>query len=426
MLSSNYMKKPLTLFTILMVLAFGAYLFSGQTADAPGSDATSTSATSSAADDVADIALATTTVTTAAGEELTYQLAEPFEASIAAEGLGKARFMTRSPDGRIFVPDLVNYNLSHSGKVFILDDFNEETEEFETVHTYLSGLRGPNSVAFHTDESGQSWIYVALTAELLRYPYNPGDTEPTGEPEVITIFPNDQVEGQASVVWHITRTIEFRDDRLFVSVGSGCDSCEQPEGELRGVIYSMDPDGSDKQVYAEGLRNAVGFTWAEDELYATENGVDHLGPDAPDGVMYRLAEGEHYGWPYCYELDGAVVADTTTDWQRDYDCSSAPESFASFEPRSAPLGIDYLESAHPVLEDSFLVALHGSFEPETGNGYKIMRVSQQGETTTFMDGFLLENNERQGRPMSFLQQDENSFFFTDDHSGRIYYLEADE
>lgn len=134
------------------------------------------------------------------GTAHTFRLAKTFDLAIAASGLGKARFMTMSPDGRFFVPDLVNYNLSHQGKLYILDDFNPETMEFESKHVYLSGLRGPNSVAFYTDDSGQTWLYLALTKNLLRYPYEPGDLEPSGEPEVVASFPNKQAPKAGGVV----------------------------------------------------------------------------------------------------------------------------------------------------------------------------------------------------------------------------------
>ena len=376
------------------------------------------------------ITYATHTVPVGDGRTARFRMAKPFDISVAAEGLGKVRFMTRSPDGRIFVPDLVDYKLSHEGKLYILDDFNERTGEFETKHTYLSGLRGSNDIAFYTDETGQTWLYLALTEHLLRYPYEPGDTEPSGEPEVITTFPNEQAKSAESVVWHITRTIDFYNGRLFVSVGSGCNACEQPEGYMGGMIYSMAPDGSDTQVYARGLRNAVGFTWARlpdattTQLFATENGVDHLGSDAPDDVMYRLQEGQHYGWPYCYEEDGEYVKDTSREWENDYSCGRVPEPFGVFKPHTAPLGLLYFEHAPEVIKNSFLVALHGSFDTQIGNGYKIMRVGPDGDTDVFMDGFLRTEPEpiRYGRPVDILQHSTSSFFFTDDHRGRIYWV----
>ena len=65
------------------------------------------------------IELAPQTVTFNDGTEVTYKIAKPFEIAVAAEDLGKARFMTMSPDGRLFVPDMVDYNLSREGKIFI-------------------------------------------------------------------------------------------------------------------------------------------------------------------------------------------------------------------------------------------------------------------------------------------------------------------
>ncbi|MEK7610677.1 MAG: glucose/sorbosone dehydrogenase [Patescibacteria group bacterium] len=395
----------------------------------------------------APIELAPVTVTFADGTQSTFQLAKPFRLAVAAEGLNKARFMSMSPDGRLFVPDMVNMNLSHDGKIYVLDDFNKTTKQFQKKTTYLSGLRGPNSVAFYTDKNDKTWIYIALTAQLIRYPYNAGDAKPSGQPEVITDFPNKQVSGETSVVWHITRTIKFHNDRLYVAVGSGCNACEQPEGEMRAMIYSLNPDGSDKQVYADGLRNAVGFTWgADEEIYATINGVDHLGPEAPNDVMYKLTEGKYYGWPYCYELNGKIYPDTYRRWSRPLSCDQTPLAFSAFEPHAAPLGLQYFSDAHPILQDAFLVALHGSFEPEIGTGYHLVRVSKSGEQQVFMDGFLGEKEgtskrpiniayahsgessseiKRLGRPVDILQNDANSFFFTDDHLGKVYYVYAE-
>lgn len=393
------------------------------------------------------IKLAPTTVTFEGGTQATFQLAQPFRLAVAAEGLGKARFMTMSPDGRMFVPDLVNMNLSHEGKIYILENFDEETGKFQSKHTYLSGLRGPNSIAFYTDENGQEWIYIALTAHLIRYPYKRGDTKPATGPEIITTFPNKQVPGESSIVWHITRTIKFYNDRLYVSVGSGCNACEQPKGEMRAMIYSINPDGSDKRVYADGLRNAVGITWANGALYATINGADHLGPQAPDDVMYKLTEGEYYGWPYCYELNEKIYLDTSRKWTQSFSCAQVPRSFTAFEPHAAPLGIQYFpENTHPLLRNSFLVALHGSFDPEISAGYHIVKVSRDGKQGVFMDGFLTGKGmrtewiintvhahtdqpfgdiERSGRPVDILQKDNNSFFFTDDYNGRLYYVYAE-
>lgn len=373
------------------------------------------------------INLVSRSITLSDGTEAAFRIAEPFEATIAAEGLGKARFMTMSPDGRVFVPDLVNMNLSRDGKIYVLEDFNEETKRFETTRTFLSGLRGPNSVAFYTDAEGVTWIYYTLTDRLVRHRYEAGDTAPQGAGEVIATFEDWQSPGADGVVWHITRTLLFVDDTLYVSVGSGCNACEQPESEMRAMILAMDPDGENMRVYAKGTKNMVGMTWARGALYATENGVDHLGVDDPDDTMYRIEEGKHYGWPYCYESRGEKFDETIREWARkDVNCQAdVPKSFAAFGSHTAPLGLAYFgPDAHPVLRNSFLVALHGSFREEIGHGYRLMRVLPDGTQEIFMDGFLDSEGKRVARPVDILPYDEDSFFVTDDHGGQVFYVYA--
>jgi glucose/arabinose dehydrogenase len=121
-----------------------------------------------------------------------------------------------------------------------------------------------------------------------------------------------------------------------------------------------------------------------------------------------------------------MVPDTTQVWEEPVSCEEVPRPLASFEPRSAPLGLRYFEAnAHPMLQNSFLVALHGSFQPSVGAYPRIMRVTPEGGQDVFMEGFQLQDDTRTARPVDILQSDENSFFFTDDHGGRIYYVYAE-
>src|SRR3972149_2632026 len=376
-------------------------------------------------DNSTPIKLEQRTVTFANGSEATYELASQFDRAGAAEGLGKARFIAMSPDKRLFIPDMVDWNLSREGRIIILEDFDKETHKFKSKSVYLSGLRGPNSVEFYADSNGKSWIYIALPEKLIRYPYSPGDKAPTAKPETVALFPNKQNPTALGIVWHVTRTILFHNDLLYVSVGSGCNVCEEAQGDKRAMILAMDPDGKNQRVYADGLKNAVGIAWAEDALYATENGVDHLGADVPDDVMYKLVEGENYGWPYCYESGGKKHKEISWKWTpAPGPCETVPRSFASFGPHTAPLGITYFEKTHPLINKAFLVAQHGSHKVEIRNGYNILRVTLDGKQEVFMKGFLGEGEKRFGRPVHVFQYDENSFFFTDDFGGRLYFVYA--
>ncbi|MCV5941587.1 hypothetical protein OFN64_33460, partial [Escherichia coli] len=82
--------------------------------------------------------------------------------------------------------------------------------------------------------------------------------------------------------WHLTRTIAFGPNgKLYVSVGSSCNSCIEKE-EVRAGLLEMNPDGSGQRIFARGLRNAVGLRFIDNQLYVTNQGSDHLGKNSPD------------------------------------------------------------------------------------------------------------------------------------------------
>src|SRR5262245_24641535 len=234
-------------------------------------------------------------ITLANGKSFTLNLAEGFDINIAAEGLKRVRFMTRSPDNRIFVTDMLNLTDNRKGSVYILDSFDPQTKRFRKVIPYLTGLRNPNSVAFYTDENKNDWFYLALTDRLLRYRYQVGTNKPTGEPEVLDTYPDYGLAYKYGG-WHLTRTIVVGSNRkIYVSVGSSCNSCEEKE-EVRATVVEMDPDGKNKRFLARGLRNAVGLKWINGILYATNMGADHLGPNRPADTLTEVHANANYGW----------------------------------------------------------------------------------------------------------------------------------
>jgi glucose/arabinose dehydrogenase len=65
----------------------------------------------------------------------------------------------------------------------------------------------------------------------------------------------------------------------------------------------MNADGSGLEVFAEGVRNSVGFDWHPQtrELWFTDNSRDWLGDDfPPDELNYAPAAGRHFGFPYVH------------------------------------------------------------------------------------------------------------------------------
>jgi glucose/arabinose dehydrogenase len=350
-------------------------------------------------------------------------LPEGFGISVAAQGLGRVRFMAKSPDGRIFVTDMHDLTDNRKGVVYVLDRFDAAARRFEKVTPYLTRLRNPNSVAFYTDARGTHWLYVATTDRLLRFRYVPGADAPPGPPEVLATFPDYGLNYKYGG-WHLTRTLAFGGNgKLYVSVGSSCNACVETE-EVRAAVIEMEPDGRSRRVYARGLRNAVGLRWVGGRLFATNMGADHMGRDRPADTMYALREGANYGWPYCYQSGPKVYPDAEFNPRgRAMRCRDVPAALAAFDAHSAPLGLEHFGAGGAAGPgDSFLVARHGSTRKSLRRGYRVVRVpAAGGAPADFVTGFQ-RAGVVYGRPADIFSFGEGAFLLTDDHAGAVYYV----
>ena len=229
--------------------------------------------------------------------------------------------------------------------------------------------------------------------------------------------------------WHLTRTIAFSPaGKLYVSVGSSCNACDEKEPE-RASILEMNPDGSAQRTFAKGLRNAVDLKWIGKNFFATNQGSDHLGLEKPDETFYALKDGADYGWASCYSANGKIYFDTTKPntlkkpTTRLKNCAEVPAPYAFFPAHASALGFDYFDDAETgaTIKNAFLVALHGSTNKNIGHGYKIVIVRKGEKNQDFMNGFLVGKTVV-GRPCGIMKLSADSFLFTDDYSGIIYYV----
>jgi glucose/arabinose dehydrogenase len=383
------------------------------------------------------------TLAHAPGKSITLSLPAAFDIDIAAKGLRRVRFFAQSSDGRIFATGMHDLSDNRLGAVFILDEWNVQTGAFGRVTHYLDHLRNPNSIAFWTDPATrQTWLYVALTDKLVRYEYRAGDLHPSAPPQTLISFPDYGLNYKYGG-WHLTRTLAVGEvqgaPRIFIAVGSSCNYCQEREA-ARASILSINPDGSDAKIIAQGIRNAVGLRWVPEidggSLFATNMGDDHLGDKLPDDTFFKIDTGAkqplNYGWPACYFSSGTPVQDTTplpsmndaamkahTDVPagRSQDsvygkqsgvaeagtnlaaggghagaadpnaalgqppaplasCQAVPQPYAWFPAHSSPLGLERFSNSDANLKDSFLVALHGASHPSIGAGYRVVRITE--------------------------------------------------
>ena len=373
---------------------------------------------------VATLRLTPHRISLSGGRSFDLNLPEGFEISVAAQGLKRVRFMAKSPDDRIFVTDMYSLADNRKGAVYILDRFDPTDRRFKRVLPYLKGLRNPNSIAFYTDQTGTTWLYLALTERLVRYKYESGENTPTGQPEVLTTFP-DYGLGYKYGGGHLTRTVVIGDNnKIYVSVGSSCNACEETE-EVRASILEMDPDGRNRRYFARGLRNAVGLRWVNGQLFGTNMGADHLGDNRPADTLYTIKDGANYGWPYCFQNGARVYVDQKYNaLARKMNCRNVPSAYVAFAAHSSPLGLDYFDASNTAeLNGSWVVALHGSTKKSLNRGYRLVRLSGAAPNPPddFITGFL-QGRKVNGRPADVLRFGTDAFLFSDDYAGVVYYV----
>jgi len=354
------------------------------------------------------------------GKMFSLNIPSGYEIIPAAEALKRVRFFAKAPDGRLFVTDMYNLTDNKRGAIYILDGWDDASGRFAKVVPYMTGLHNPNSVQFYRDAAGHDWFYIAETGKLTRRKFRHGEEKPTdANPQRIAEFPDSGLSYKYGG-WHLTRSIAFSPaGKLYVSVGSSCNSCVEKE-KVRATVLEMDPDGKNSRVFARGLRNAVGLKWIDGALRATNQGSDHLGTARPDETMYALKAGADYGWPYCHSSNGRIFADPKI--RRRSACRGVARPDLYFPSRSSAMGFDFFAAdSDEAFRDSFLVSLHGSTNKDIGRGYKIVSVQKGRRSLDVVTGFL-QRGRVVGRPCDILKLGPDSFLFTDDHSGVVYLI----
>jgi glucose/arabinose dehydrogenase len=338
---------------------------------------------------------------------------EGFSVELWVSGLPNARFLRFTPAGDLLV------STPRSGRIFLVERDGDGDGRPDGVHALLEGLDRPHGLDLH-----DGWLYVAETGAIARVRFDPDSRQLEGPVERV-------VTGLPAGGNHWTRTIRFGPDGwLYVSVGSSCNACVEVDAR-RATLLRYRPDGSGGEVFATGLRNAVGFDWrpATGELHATDNGRDLLGDDFPPCELNHVIEGGFYGWPYA---NGERVPDPDHGEGHEDRIAASIAPVHSFRAHNAPLGMTFLRDGRwpTSLRGAALVALHGSWNRTRKDGYRVVSLhwAEDGaiEERPFLTGFL-RDDEVLGRPVDIAEGPDGAAYVSDDYGGAIYRVRrADE
>jgi glucose/arabinose dehydrogenase len=301
---------------------------------------------------------------------------------------------------------------TRGNEVVLLERDTDGDGKPDAVRTLLPKVEHPHGLALH-----DGWLYVGELTGIGRIRFDEATGQVSGQYErIVSDFTGDG--------FHRTKTIGFGPDGLlYVTQGSTCNVCVEKD-ERRATMMRMQPDGTQREILATGLRNSVGFDWApwDGGLYATENGRDLLGDDLPPDELNRIEAGRFYGWPFAY---GDRIADPDLGQGRDEEIAASTPPAHAFRAHNAPLGIAFLRGANlpPAYARTALVALHGSWNRSEPDGYKVVALDWQPDgrivERDFITGFKNEDGIL-GRPAGITQGPDGAIFITDDYAGVVY------
>ena len=219
-------------------------------------------------------------------------------------------------------------------------------------------------------------------------------------------------------------------DRIYISVGSGSNAAEHGmENETgRANILEVNPDGSNKRIYASGLRNPVGMDWVPgtNTLWTVVNERDNLGDNLVPDYFTHVKEGGFYGWPYSYF--GKNIDPRIKDQRPDLvDKAIVPD--VSLGAHTASLGLAfYTKQSFPLkYYNGAFIAQHGSWNRSVLTGYKVIFIpfsnsKPSGNAEDFLTGFIADSSKSKvyGRPVCVAFLDDGSMLVTDDASNTIW------
>ena len=286
----------------------------------------------------------------------------------------------------------------------------------------------PNGVCFSPD----GFLYVVEHNRVLIFPAAEFFHENPDVAVGVVVPQGELVPPEEESFNHGARTCRIGPDgKLYITLGQPHNVPPPEKADLYnewgiGGIIRMNTDGSNRQVYARGVRNSVGmdFNPANGELWFTDNQVDGMGDDIPPGELNRATgPGQHFGFPW---YGGG---DTRTNEYKD----SEPPADAVFpevtmDAHAADLGMMvYTGKMFPQkYRGGIFSAQHGSWNRTTPVGARVMFTSlnedgSANETVVFADGWLDEDTgEYLGRPVDVAMLKDGSLLVSDDLVGAIY------
>jgi glucose/arabinose dehydrogenase len=383
-------------------------------------------------------------------------LPDGFCAAVFADHLGKARHITVTPSGRVFVAIAPAPDGSGGHVVGLFDANRDGVADQQTAFGDIGG----NGIAW-----SRGHLYVAATDRIVRYAVRDGALRPQSATPVVV------VSDLPATGDHTAKTVVISGNRMFVNIGSASNACQvdnravhspgkDPCDELptRAGIWEFDATATDQTLscgtrFATGTRNtnAMALDPATRTLWGGINGRDQLQEDWPEmftaeqdmqlpsDEVVAIRAGLDRGWPYCYHDVGAgemkLAPEYGGDGAQQGRCAAIDSPDVALPAHAAVLGMAFAtgnQLPRKYREGAF-IANHGTrFDANaTGDlhGYDVMFLpfshghavgTWQQFAAGFDAGMRPLPDAAPHRPVGLAMMPDGSLLIGDDKGGRIW------
>lgn len=252
------------------------------------------------------------------------------------------------------------YVASQDGNVYLLIDSNQDRRA-DTKFIFGSGYYFPLGVAV---QPLSEKVYVSYQGAIVELKDMDADGRAGTERFIVNDLPFDK---------HQNNNLEFGPDGwLYIGVGSTCDACDDPDPRSAAILR-FNADTGESEIYAMGMRNPFDLAFHPEtgELFATDNGRDDLGMDAPFEELNHIVQGGNYGYPECWNEQDIPGCGTTIP------------AIAFFEAHSSANGVDFYsgETFPAEYRGNAFVSIFGSWlKPNVQTGIQRVILNPSGNT----------------------------------------------
>jgi glucose/arabinose dehydrogenase len=385
--------------------------------------------------------------------DISLTLPNGFNATVFAAGLGKARHITVTPSGYVYVK--LASNKKGNTIVRLKDQTGDGVadEELDFGSFKGTGIKVKNG-----------WLYASSDEEVFRFKLNnDGTVANPDQPERI-------ITGLIARGEHEPKAFTLDNSgNIYVNIGAYSNSCQIEDRKVGSMgrkpcpildsaagIWQFKADKlnqtyADGIRYATGLRNVVGLDWntATNTLFVMQHGRDQLhtifpamftdkqNAELPAECMYELHKGSNAGWPYIYYdqiQNKKILAPEYGGDGKKTAGEDAINPVYAFPGHLAPNGLLFY-TGHQFPEkyrNGAFIAFHGSWNraPEPQEGFYVAFVpfsngKPSGKWEIFANGFSggPQNTASGGalhRPCGLAEGPDGSLYVTDDVQGTIW------